>query len=502
MSTMLSWALWYRAQNLSIIPVSGKTPLISWKEFQGRIASEEEIKEWWEKWPEADIGCVTGAISNKLVLDIDGARGFKEIASLDCLTTQIVRTARGQQYHYKWPEAFSGKTTLAGLLPEVDVRGDGGYVKLPPSQFSDGSGRYEWVHGLQETLAECPQWLLDLLIEKNKPRSIDRESGESWLKEKLDAIAPGNRNATFTSIAGSLRSRGYSSGDIFELLSDKATGLGFELSELRTICDSVSQYEPKRVIPVQVEAQSVSDFLADQQTVEWIVPGLIAKKSIGFIAGLPETSKTWCMMDLAIEVAKGGGLWLGKFQVNGGKVLFVDQERFKGETQRRFKNILVAKQLESASVSLQILCGTTTRLNLQNSYEAFRKNLKDYSPDLVIVDSFATFHTASENDRMEIQKVLELVKQLRNEIGCTFMFINHEGKGVLHHEPGETKTPNAADMMGSIGVPAAAEVVFTVRRKDEESCMVYQTKNTLAAKIEPFSVSVVDVPEGIKVVGS
>ena len=498
MSSMLSWALYYQAQGLSVIPVSGKVPLIQWKEYQGRIASEEEIKSWWEKWPEADIGLVTGRISNLLVLDIDGEEGQRSCEGLYIPDTVSTRTKRGFQHYFRYPQGFEGKSTIAGLLHGVDTRGNGGYVKGVPSTYSDGSGRYTWINDLSASLAEAPQWLIDKLIEVNKPRQIDRESGESWLKEKLNAAVPGNRNATFTSIAGSLRSRGYVGSDIFDLLKPHCNLVGFPEEELKTICNSVAQYAPREQVNLgTTEAQSVSDFLKDEQTVDWIVPGIIAKRSIGFIAGLQETSKTWIVMDLAIEAARGGGLWLGKFPVNGAKVLFVDQERFKGETQRRLKSLLAAKDLGSATLSnsLKIVCGSTTRLNLEASFTAFRKTLSELKPDLVIVDSFATFHTATENDRTEIQKVLELIKQLRNEFGCTFLFINHESKGVLHREPGEVKAPHSADMMGSIAVPAAAELVLTVRRKDEESSMVYVTKNSLASKIAPFEVAVKDMDE-------
>lgn len=500
MTTMYDWAIYYARQGLSVIPVSGKIPLIPWKEFQERCASEEEIKAWWSLHSQADIGLVTGTISNLFVLDIDGEEGKKSCGGLHIPHTVSTRTKRGFQYYFRYPTSYEGKTTIAGLYPGIDTRGNGGYVKAVPSCFSDGSDRYQWINDFKTTVAECPQWLLDKLEEHNKPRVIDKEAGESWLEEKLKGLKNGNRNSTFTSIAGSLRSRGYSSSDIYTLLREKAEGVGFSLEELRTISESVGSYTPKTLVQ---ETQSITEFLKDEQRVDWLVPGLIAKRSIGFIAGLPETSKTWCMMDLAIEVARGGGKWLGKFLVNAGKVLFVDQERFKGETQRRFKALMSGKDIKFTSISaLSVKSGSTTRLNFQPSYEAFRKELNEIKPDLVIVDSFATFHTAAENDRMEIQKVLELVKQLRNEIGCTFMFINHEGKGVLNHEPGEVKAPNAADMVGSIGVPAAAEVVFSVRRKDEDSCMVYQTKNTLSAKVPPFQVSVIDVPEGIKVVAS
>lgn len=502
MSTMEQWAQYYRAQGLSVIPVSGKMPLIKWAEFQERCASEEEIKTWWKKWPEADIGMVTGEISNRFVLDIDGAEAEQAIFNFNLPLTQCVKTKRGRQIHFRYPGILQAKTTLVGVLPNLDTRGEGGYVKLPPSIFSDQTGRYEWQRGLEVALAECPQWLLGLLIEKNKPRQIDRESGESWLSNILNGIKDGNRNASFTSIAGSLRSRGYSASDIYLFLADKAESVGFDLSELRTVCNSVGSYA-QRVQPLNQEAQSVSDFLADEQKVEWIVPGLIAKRSISFIHGMPQVSKSWVVLDLAVECARGGGLWLEKFPTKKAKVLFVEQERFRGETQRRIKAVLSAKGLDSATLpELYIQVGTTTRINLQQSFDAFRKRLGETKPDLVIVDSWATFHTVKETDRMAIQVVLENIKSLREEFECAFFFVNHDTKQSLQHQPGESKQPSMSDMQGNTAIAAVAEMMLSVKRKDDETCMVYNVKNTLAQSIEPFSVSVVDTDTGIVVRGS
>lgn len=502
MSTMLDWALHYARQGLSIIPVSGKIPLIKWAEFQERCASEEEIKAWWEKWPEADIGMVTGGITNRIIVDVDGLEGRASYERLYSSSTLKVQTKRGFQLHYKYPTGFEGKTTLAGLLPGIDTRGRGGYCKLPPSKFSDSSGRYSWDETGTMDIANCPESIIELLKNANKPKVIDEESGESWLKEKLDGLTEGNRNATFTSIAGSLRSRGYSANDIYDLLQPHSANVDFPEDELRTICESVGGYTPKSI--QEDGAQSISDFLLDEQKVEWLVPGIVSKGCIGFIAGLQETGKTWMLIDLAVEMARGGGHWLGKFPTKGAKVLFVDQERHKSETQRRFKAIIAAKDGCKKEIDLFIASGTTTRLNLTQSFDAFRRKLGEIKPDVVMVDSFATFHTVAENDRTEIQKVLELIKSLRNEFGCSFLFINHEGKSVLHNEPGVHKEPHSADMMGSVAVPAAAELVLTVRRKDKDTCMVYQTKNTSGPKVEPFEVRVIDVDEAktkIKVEG-
>src|ERR1019366_3240951 len=90
---------------------------------------------------------------------------------------------------------------------------------------------------------------------------------------------------------------------------------------------------------------NISGFLEKEEPVEWLVPGIFARKSVGFVAGLPEVMKTWLLIDLAVECARGGGKWLNLFPVEKAKVLFIDQERFKGERQRGFKNIISAKGL-------------------------------------------------------------------------------------------------------------------------------------------------------------
>jgi len=80
------------------------------------------------------------------------------------------------------------------------------------------------------------------------------------------------------------------------------------------------------------------------------------------------------------------------------------------------------------------------------------------------------------------------------------MFVNHETKMAFPNgEPqGE---PTMGTMAGSIGIPASAEFMLTVRKVEDNTSMVWHTKSTLAQKAKPFYASVVDVPEGIVVKG-
>ncbi len=465
----------------STIPVNNKRPLIQWSEFTERYANSEEKKEWEQKYGKNyQKGIVTGPVSKILVLDDDGGLDLEKYKIPQTLTQQTPRG--GRHYYFRWCKSLESKvTTRTEIFPKVDIRGDGGFVV-----FYGFERPY-----LFTPIAEPPAWLIDLLPNKDH-KIIEELDQQSQFQELLNNIHAGNRNDSFTRLAGSLRARGYSGNDIFNLLVSKAREVEFGEFELKTICDSISRYEPNIRVD-ESQAQNIDDFLKDQEQVEWICEGLIAKKSIGFVAGLPESKKTWLMIDLAVQCAKGDGLWLNKFPVKKQKVLFIDQERFRGETQRRFKAVLTALDgATSMNDTLFLKSGTTIRLNLQHSFDAFRKELSEIRPDLVIVDSFATFSTAEENNRKDIQAVLERVKELRNEFGCTFLFISHENKMAFDKEQGD---PSIAQMAGSVAIPAAAEMVLTVRKHDADSSMVYHTKSTLAMTLAPFLVKVTDLDE-------
>jgi RecA-family ATPase len=158
----------------------------------------------------------------------------------------------------------------------------------------------------------------------------------------------------------------------------------------------------------------------------------------------------------------------------------------------------VGKGLSRAELkqNLFIRCGTTTKLDVENSFQAFRADLLELKPDLVLIDSFATFHNSPENDRMAIQNVLNRIKALRDEVGCSFIFINHESKMVFQHVE-DSKAPTAFDMLGSVGIVAAAEFCLTVRKIEPGTSMVHHTKSTLASASKSFTVALTDTDKGV-----
>lgn len=89
-------ALAYLARGWSAIPIEprGKRPLVSWLEFQGRLASGAEVMRWFRRWPEANVGIVTGAVSGLIVLDVD-----ERLAPLPLWLVRLVSREGGRGGH-------------------------------------------------------------------------------------------------------------------------------------------------------------------------------------------------------------------------------------------------------------------------------------------------------------------------------------------------------------------------------------------------------------------
>ena len=147
MNVLLKSALLYENKGFSVIPIgNNKKPLIKWIKYQNERASREQITSWWKKHPTANIGIVTGAISNLLVVDIDSPEALEEIEkhTPEQAIYPIATTPRGGQHRYFLYK--KGIRNATGIIKNVDIRAEGGYIIAPPSQNHNGS--YVWVEGL------------------------------------------------------------------------------------------------------------------------------------------------------------------------------------------------------------------------------------------------------------------------------------------------------------------------------------------------------------------
>lgn len=144
-NTILDAAIELLERDFSVIPVDRMTkkPLVSWKEYQSRLPTEEELEEWWTKYPDANVAIITGKISGLAVVDADSQVGMEWIDKHCTKTTVYSKTGKGKHAYYLYPYHTDIKNAVR-IAPDVDVRGEGGYVIAPPSIHANGT-KYEWI---------------------------------------------------------------------------------------------------------------------------------------------------------------------------------------------------------------------------------------------------------------------------------------------------------------------------------------------------------------------
>lgn len=152
---MLEAALIYAAQGLRVVPChpKGKRAIINdWTNLAS--TDPNQIREWFTRWPTANIGIATGVQSGLLVLDVDVSDGKDGMASLAKLEkeigplprTAVVRTGSGGLHiHLQLDPSHPEIRNSAGKLGNgLDVRAEGGVVIVPPSIHANGTA-YEWT---------------------------------------------------------------------------------------------------------------------------------------------------------------------------------------------------------------------------------------------------------------------------------------------------------------------------------------------------------------------
>jgi hypothetical protein len=153
--------------------------------YKDASQSPEIIWQWWQKWPDANLGVATGRGSGLVVLDVDPRNGgdvsFEELEHAlggplpD--TPTVLTGGGGTHVYFRYPD--SAVPSVGSFFPGLDVKADGGFVIAPPSNHSSGT-TYEWSPWLPDaiTLAPVPEPLLQLIrsAREPEPRSLRKPS--------------------------------------------------------------------------------------------------------------------------------------------------------------------------------------------------------------------------------------------------------------------------------------------------------------------------------------
>jgi len=136
-------------QGFSVLPIKprDKAPATdTWKEYQKRKPTDEELHEWFDRG-DKNIAIVCGRISGGLVVvdfDDPSVLDFLINGGIDKFSerTLVVKTGKGYHAYFRAPESLLQNRRFDNL--KIDIKGEGGYVVAPPSIHREGT-RYEFL---------------------------------------------------------------------------------------------------------------------------------------------------------------------------------------------------------------------------------------------------------------------------------------------------------------------------------------------------------------------
>jgi hypothetical protein len=488
---LLEAAISYRRRGWSVMPISPttKTPLIKWKDLQTRLPDEEEIHQWWEEFPAANIGLITGRISGLAVIDVDPERGGNTEETLKEFPTGRVSKTGGGGNHlfYHLAPNTPPIPNRVNVRPGIDVRGEGGYVVLPPSRHASGRP-YRWIEKGK------PSRSIPGLLLVDQSTSSVRQNGrvhhsEPWVSELLKGgmkEGDGRDNAA-ARLAGYFINKGMPEDIIVEQLvawdMRNEEPLGRKLIEQKV--HSVMQTHQRRTVPDKPKFhidqpqeafgllplhQYMTQF--GDQPVSWTIEGWLPEQTIAMAIAPPGTYKTWLELALAVSVASGRP-FLGKYEVLApGPVIVIQQEDYHGQMAERLACVVGSlfdfgadpastDRFEyTAPPKLPIYLHPDRKFRFDENIviEALAEKIEKIKPVLVIIDPL---YSTGRIDDFGVGLVENMwpVKTLRDEFGCSFFLSHHTGKGKI--------TTEREDLWGVQFLNAFMETGWQIRRKDQ-----------------------------------
>ncbi|GAA4652560.1 hypothetical protein GCM10023116_48440 [Kistimonas scapharcae] len=483
----------YLDNGWSIIPIAvdTKKPLVKWKAFQSRQATEEEVTEWFTRWPKALMALVTGDVSDIYVVDMDTPEAEQKADELGFVSPVQVRTPHGSHRYFRhpgdgqWRGPQSGSGSNGTVWPQVDGldwRGDGSYALLPTCDnhyhwhVAEGFA-FEDMPTWQDRAGEpegtdvvpMPEYISGTLIHLDLSKISTDNAKDIWKETSARANTfPGGKiprggsgiyNMTFrylgravleVGIGEALEAAGREYMDAFFTAPLEEARLQQNLASIRRMeklnhperFDNDDHYighlSPDRVIGVaKVAARHyITDDDAEQLRKEvgeqaFLVRPIIRKGSIVQVAGYSGHGKSLFTYLLMCHLARGkrfGCFEIGQPQ----KVLYFDFENGRGT----LANLLASMRRSwgpdrAGNLTIWTPFRNPEReINLKTA-DGMRELaccVKEVEPDVVVIDTIrSAFPGLKENSAEEWRELNGIALKLRNA-GYTVVFLHHTNK--------------------------------------------------------------------------
>ena len=138
-----------------------KTPIINLRRYRNKRPTRENVRKWFKKCPDANIGLLTGKAHGLYVVDITNQDFSSYIEPYGDFSTAIVKTPEGCHYYFSCLPGGSQEKPNIESVP--NIYGEGSYVVAPPSMNGKGQ-QYAWKADssvFEGAIAEYDPWMIN-----------------------------------------------------------------------------------------------------------------------------------------------------------------------------------------------------------------------------------------------------------------------------------------------------------------------------------------------------
>lgn len=494
--TILDYARWYISKGFSVIPLKpkDKKPAIeTWKVFQTYKPTDDNLKVWFGNSSDNNIAIVTGEISGIAVVDFDSPKAIEFSKKNNFPITPLVKTGKGYHAYYQYKEGVRNFQKRDDL-PEIDLRGDGGYVVAPPSIHPSGH-QYQWIKGkgLDDLLlADLPEIILVRSPEDKTP-----------LKELYKGVPEGSRNDSLARLVGSWVNDKLTFEECLEnaFIWNSKNASPLPEKEVEATVQSIFEKHHRGLsncLPIYSADNTDNRDNAGISTVceldlskalrtgrdlqildipiQWAVKNLIPLESITLIPGKGGMGKTTIAIQVGDAISRVIP-FLGHETIQR-PVVYVDFENSLPVLIDRIKRI------GASEVSFWHTTNEIRPPRLDSKEWVLYKQLPQGS--VLIFDTLRAAQSRDENDSQHMAFIMQRLKELR-DLGYTIILLHHTPKSNERIYKGSTAIFDLSDhVLGLYKVRKGNHEEIEEDDDTDESCYRLGTKDK--TRYEPYHV--------------
>lgn len=505
----------------------GKAPPWPWKTYQERLPKEPELKLFWKRVPDCNVGIVMGPVSNLIGLDVDGQAGFDllmQISDGNIPETLEFKTGSGRRLLFKWPGfEVNIKSIKVGGKEAIRILAKGSQTVAPPSIHENGN-QYSWSTGHDpESIepAECPEWLKSHLLMQagdgpavstsHQPAAVPQGQAidarvQAYLAKCPPSISGSGGHERTLKVATGLV-RGFALAPSIALAwlkvynqscqppwSEKELEhkigeaenytkleLGYLLKDAGQPIQPATKASTEPIQSTEPSALTRRFKGIEKKAIEWLWPKWIPQSKLAILDGDPGLGKSTMLLDLAARISTNGIMPDNSFGATG-NVIIMSAEDGAEDT--------ILPRLEAAGANLDRIHelafvrkgGEDRPAEIPGDLPLIEKQIELLGARLLVIDPLMAFlYGADANKDQEIRRVLFKLSRIAEKHRCAIVCMRHLNKG-----GGGKAIYRGNSSIGVIG-HARTGLLVALDPDDDQKRVLAVSKCNLAAKPKSLS---------------